>query len=146
MQNRQGAPSDIDALEALAMRAAQTGQEKEAIRLWGRILAIDPNHARTLTALGQVAFRQADMQTARTAFQRIADLDGSDAQQWIHLALACRGLNDQQAEESAIQRPLSLDPTDLAALILRADLIGAAGKDARGRRRPQPGRGRLAAA
>ena len=45
MQNRQGALSEIDALEAAAMRAAQTGQEKEAIRLWGRILAIDPNHA-----------------------------------------------------------------------------------------------------
>ena len=128
MQNRQGAPSDIAALEALAMRAAQAGQEKEAIRLWGRILAIDPNHARSLIALGQVAFRQSDMQTARTAFQRIVDLDGADPQQWIHLALACRGLNDQPAEESAIQRALSLDPTDLAALILRADLLERQGK------------------
>ena len=127
MQTHQGAP-DIDALEAAAVRAAQTGREQEALQLWGRILAINPAHARTLATLGQRAFRQGDMQSARTAFQRIADADGSDAQQWIHLALACRGLNDEAAEESAIQRALNLDPTDLVALILRAHLLERQGK------------------
>jgi aspartyl/asparaginyl beta-hydroxylase (cupin superfamily) len=68
------------------------------------------------------------MPSARTAFKRIVDLDGSDAQQWIHLALASRGVNDQEAEESAIQRALSLDATDLVALILRADLLERQGK------------------
>ncbi len=53
MQNPQGGPPEIDALEAAAVRAAQIGQEDEADRLWKRILEIDPSHARTLTALGQ---------------------------------------------------------------------------------------------
>ena len=128
MQNPQNAAAEIDTLEAAAIRAAQAGREQEALRLWGRILAIDPNHARTLATLGQQAFRKGDMPSAHTAFKRIVDLDGSDAQQWIHLSLACRGLNDQEAEESAIQRALSLDPTDLVALILRADLLERQGK------------------
>jgi len=128
MQNQQGASSEIAALEAAAFRAAQSGQDDEATRLWGRILAIDPNHMRTLTVLGQRAFRQGDTHSARIAFQRIVDLDGSDAQQWIHLALACRNLNDEQAEEKAIQRALSLEPTELVALILRANLLERQGK------------------
>jgi aspartyl/asparaginyl beta-hydroxylase (cupin superfamily)/Tfp pilus assembly protein PilF len=128
MQNSQGASQEIDALEAAAVGAAQAGREQEAVRLWGRILAIDPNHMRTLTTLGQRAFRQGDMQSARTAFQRIVDIDGSDAQQWIHLALTCRNLSDQETEEKAIQRALSLDPTDLVALILRASLLERQGK------------------
>jgi aspartate beta-hydroxylase len=128
MQNHQGALSEIDALEAAAVRAAQTGREEEATRLWDRILAIDPNHGRTLAALGQRAFRKGDMQSARTAFQRIVDSDGSDAQQWIHLALACRNLNDEPGEESALRRALSCDPTDLVGLILRANLLERQGK------------------
>jgi aspartate beta-hydroxylase len=128
MQNFQDAAQEIDALEAAAVGAAQAGREQEALRLWSRILAIDPNHIRTLTALGQRAFRQGDMQAARTAFQRIVDIDGSDAQQWIHLAVTCRNLTEQETEEKAIQRALSLDPTDLVGLILRADLLERQGK------------------
>ena len=128
MQNQQAVLQEIDTLEAAAMRAAQGGREEEAIQLWSRILAMDPNHGRTLTALGQVAFRRGDMRGARAAFQRLCEIDGSDAQRWIHLALACRNLTDQEAEESAIQKALSLDPTDLVALILRADLLERKGK------------------
>jgi aspartate beta-hydroxylase len=128
MQNNQAQLQEIDALENAAARAAQMGREDEVIRLWGRILALDPNHTPTLAAMGQTAFRKGDMRSARTAFQRIVDLDGTDAQQWIHLAVACRGLNDGEAEEGAIQRALSLDPTDLGALILRADLLDRQGK------------------
>jgi aspartyl/asparaginyl beta-hydroxylase (cupin superfamily) len=127
MQNPQAA-SEINALEAAAVRAAQTGWEDEAARLWRKILTIDPNHRRTLASLGQVAFRKGDMQSARSWFQRIVDCDDSDAQHWIHLALACRNLNDIDGEEQAIKRALSLDPTDLVALILRANLLNRQGK------------------
>jgi aspartate beta-hydroxylase len=128
MQNFQEQRPEIDALEAQAVRAAQAGREDEADRLWSRILELEPSHARTLTALGQRAFRRGDMLSAREAFQRLADSDGSDAQRWIHLAIACRNLNDEPAEEAAIQRALSTDPTDLVALILRANFLERKGK------------------
>src|SRR5213596_3060957 len=111
MQNPQSAASDINALEGAAMRAAQAGREEEAAVLWRQILSLDPNHGRTLAALGQVAFRRGDMQSARAWFQRTADSDSSDAQHWIHLAIACRNLNDEQAEQEAIRRALTLEPT-----------------------------------
>ncbi len=128
MQKPGGAAAEIESLEAAAMRAAQSGRDHEAVRLWNRVLEIDPNHIRTLAALGQRAFRGGDMNAARAAFQRIVECDGSDAQQWIHLAIACRNLKDEPAEQSAIQRALSLDPRDLVALILRANLLERQGK------------------
>jgi aspartyl/asparaginyl beta-hydroxylase (cupin superfamily)/cytochrome c-type biogenesis protein CcmH/NrfG len=128
MQNQPSATAEIESLEAAAMRAAQSGREQEAQRLWNRVLEIDPKHVRTLSALGQTAFRRGDMSGARAAFQRIADADGSDAQQWIHLAIACRNLKDEPAEQAAIQRALSIDPHDLVALILRANLLERQGK------------------
>jgi aspartyl/asparaginyl beta-hydroxylase (cupin superfamily) len=128
MANIQQRLPEINALEAEAMRAAQRGRDEEAVRLWNRILAIDPGHLRTLTALGQVSFRKGDMPSALTAFRRIVEVDGSDAQQWIHLAITCRNLNDEPGQEAAVQRALTLDPTDLVALILRANLLEKQGK------------------
>jgi aspartate beta-hydroxylase len=127
MQDRAGLPAISD-LEAQAARAAQSGRDSEAVSLWMRILEIDPNHPRTLTALGLHAFRMGDMQGSRAAFQRLVDAHGTEPQQWINLALACRQLKDEPAEEAAIRRALSLHPTDLVALLLRADLLERQGK------------------
>ncbi len=128
MQNQQIINPEIRALEAEAARALQSGKEQDALRHWGRILDIDPNHARTLTALGQHAFRQGNAASARVAFQRVVDTDGSDSQHWINLALACQGLKDEQGEEDAIKGALSVDPTDLPGLILRGNLYERQGK------------------
>ncbi len=128
MQDAQAALEQVNALEAEAFRAAQSGRDAEAESLWGRILEIDPNHARTLTALGQRAFRRGDGESARSAFQRLADAYSADPEQWVNLALACRQLKDETAEESAIQRALVLDPRHLVALMMRADLLERQGK------------------
>jgi aspartate beta-hydroxylase len=128
MQNAQAALQQIGALEAEAVRAAQSGREDLAVALWSRILEIDPSHVRTLTTLGQRAFRNGDFQSARAAFQRIVDAEGSDPEQWINLALASRQLKDEAAEERAIQRALTLDPRHLVALILRANLLERQGR------------------
>ena len=128
MQNQTTRIPEIVALEAEAVRAAQMGKEQEALKLWGRILAIDPNHARTLTAIGQHAFRQGNAQSARVAFQRVVDTDGSDPQQWINLALACQALKDEPGEEDAIKAALTVDPSDLLGLILRGNLYERQGK------------------
>jgi aspartyl/asparaginyl beta-hydroxylase (cupin superfamily) len=55
-----------------------------------------------------------------------ASVDG--LQHWLREAVACRARNDVAGEEAAIQRALTLDPMDLLALILRADLLERQGK------------------
>lgn len=122
MQRAGAGAADISALEMQAARAAQAGREAEATAAWSRILEIDPRHAPSLAALGQVAFRRGDMHAARSAFQRLVDVSGKDPQHWINLALACQGLKDEKGEEESIRRALEADPTDLLALILRGNL------------------------
>ena len=128
MVNKPTPAEEINALEAEAVRAMQTGREQVALGLWARILAVDPNHGRTLAAIGQHAFRKGDMESARTAFQRVVDTDGSDPQQWISLALVYQKLQDEEGEASAITRALTADASDLLALILRANLLERQGK------------------
>jgi aspartyl/asparaginyl beta-hydroxylase (cupin superfamily)/cytochrome c-type biogenesis protein CcmH/NrfG len=128
MENTQERLPEVNTLEAEAFRAVQAGREEDAFRLWNRILELDPGHSRTLTAIGQRSFRRGDMASARVAFQRLVDADGSDAQQWIHLAIACRNLGDEPAEEAAIRRALETDPSDLVGLILRANFLERKGK------------------
>lgn len=128
MQNNQAAAQEINALDAEAARALQAGKEQDALRLWARILALDPNHARTLSVIGLHAFRKGDMPSARVAFQRAVDTDGHECQQWVNLALACQGQNDEAGEEQAIKCALTVDPSDLLGLILRAGLLERQGK------------------
>lgn len=128
MQNGRTTAQEISVIEANAVCALQSGREHEALGYWGSILAIDPNHAKTLTAMGQHAFRKGDLESARTAFQRVVDTDGSDPQQWIGLALVLQKLQDELGEEQAITNALSLDPSDLLALILRGNLLEKQGK------------------
>lgn len=127
-QNDPARLAQIASLEAAAVRAAQLGRDAEANALLRRILEIDPGHERTLATLGQHAFRTGDFQSARSAFQRLVDADGADPERWINLALACRQVKDEAAEETAIQQALVLDPKHLVALILRADLLERQGK------------------
>ncbi|MEQ1519183.1 MAG: hypothetical protein ABL931_22120, partial [Usitatibacteraceae bacterium] len=67
MQNKLLAAEEIGALEIVASRAMKAGRDQEALAAWSRILAIDPKHGRTLSALGQHAFRTGDLESARIA-------------------------------------------------------------------------------
>ena len=81
----------------------RSGRESDAVAHWSRILELHPTHVRALSAMGQRAFQRGDMPEARAAFRRIVDADGTIAQQWIQLAIACRNLYDDQAADEAIR-------------------------------------------
>jgi len=128
MQTSDSLAREIAPLEAQLERAAQAGRDQDVMAILARILAIAPTHAPALAAVGQRSFRQGDMQSARDAFQRLVAVRGEDPQEWINLALACRSLDDEQGEQEALKRSLSLDPSNLLGLILRADLLERQGK------------------
>ena len=128
MPNSNAAVSEVNVLEAQAREASRSGRDAEAVRLWDRILVLDPNHVRTLTALGLRAFRNGDMPGARVMFQRIVDGGPADSGTWVQLAICCRNSGDEPAEEHAVREALTRDPMDLVALALRANLLDRQGK------------------
>jgi aspartate beta-hydroxylase len=128
MHSPGGSRQEILALEEQALRAAQSGRGDEARRLWERILAADPKHARALEVLGQAAFRRGDLAQARALLERLAQSDGRDAQQWVNVAVACQGLRDEAGEEAAVRHALTVDPRNLPALLMRGHLMERRGK------------------
>lgn len=113
---------EIAALEAEVLRAIQSGQDERAGQIWTRILALDPNHPRALLAMSQRAFRRQDLKEARSLLDRLVQVDGSDLQQWINLAVVCQQQGDEAGEDAALSGALKRDPQDLLALLLRGAL------------------------
>ena len=81
-----------------------------------------------LFASGQQALRRGDLASARAAYERLVAVDAGNPQHWVHLALVCQGQKDEAGEERAIQKALALDPLELLALILKANLLERQGK------------------
>ncbi len=115
-------------LEAQVVSAEQAGREDDAIRIMVRLLELDPGHPGALRSLGQKAYRRGDLAGAREYFRGLVDAEGSNPQNWTLLALACKGLKDDAAEDEAIRKALTLEPRNLLALVARANLLERQGK------------------
>jgi aspartyl/asparaginyl beta-hydroxylase (cupin superfamily) len=118
----------VKSLEAQLMRASGAGQQAEVARLWQHILECDPDHVGALAAVGQNAFRVGDLARARGLLARLVEVDGSDQQQWLNLAIVCQSQQDEVGEAAAISGALRQDPRDMLALFLRANLLERQGK------------------
>lgn len=128
MQNQRAVLVEIATLRSAAVHATQTGKDNDAGRLWVRILDLDPNDELALISLGKRAFKHRDMPSARAAFERLLAAYPHHLQGWINLALTGQGLKDETLEQAAIDGALRTDPSDLIALILRANLLERQGQ------------------
>jgi aspartyl/asparaginyl beta-hydroxylase (cupin superfamily) len=120
--------AEIAALENEVLGALRRGDDRRAGQLWEAVLQRDPDHPKALQALAQRAFRDGDLGQARSLFERLVAVDGSDQQQWINLAVVCLGLQDEAGEERAIRGALTVAPSDLLGLLLRGSLLERQGK------------------
>jgi aspartate beta-hydroxylase len=78
--------------------------------------------AASLTGAALDALRAGDAGRARALLERATSLPGAGAEAWFALALAHRRLGSLEAEGSALDRTLELDPRHLPALIRKGDL------------------------
>jgi aspartate beta-hydroxylase len=115
-------------LETLALAAEREGRFAEALARWQALLALAPGHARALTATGFDAQRRGDLATARDLLTHAARSSTDDPTPWINVARLCRLQKDDAAEESALFQALSIDPSDLLALLLRGQLFERQGR------------------
>jgi aspartyl/asparaginyl beta-hydroxylase (cupin superfamily) len=83
--------------------------------------------ARPSIEAGIAALRRGDARAARTAFQAVEAAGRSTHQMQLLLAQACTMLGEGPAAHLALDQVLSAEPTNLYALVMRADLLARSG-------------------
>lgn len=83
---------------------------------------------RAATQAGLDALRAGDAVRARAAFEEIAAAGRADAGVFTVLAVACQRLKDEAGMAAALDKALALDPHNLRALLMKADLFAANGE------------------
>lgn len=76
-----------------------------------------------LTQLSFEALRAGNGSKARSGFEQVIALGKADTMHWLGLAMACARLGDELAALTALDRSLQLEPRNLRAVLLKADLL-----------------------
>ncbi len=92
-----------------------------------RLTPVSSQQARRLAESGLEALRRGDAAAARRAFEQLVAHGAADADAHLGLAYACVTLHDPAAARRAVDASLALDPNNLRALSLKADLLLAEG-------------------
>jgi aspartyl/asparaginyl beta-hydroxylase (cupin superfamily) len=92
-------------------------------------MATNPGDVRATAQAGVEALRKGDFQTARALFESVVAAGVTDAQVYLGLGLAYRGLAEHAAALAAVDCALQLEPRNLKALMFKADQFASAGDD-----------------
>ena len=131
MAEQGGAAADhLALLCGRAEQARAAGQAAEAAAIWRSVLAIDPDNASALNALGMQAL-STDAAAAAALFLRAASADPDAAPLWMNLAAAKRRLGDAEGERVALERALAIDQRHLMGNVRLAELHDRLGEDHR---------------
>lgn len=83
--------------------------------------------ARVLARQGFSLLRGGQTQSAKAVLERLVAAGQADVPVLLSLGFACRQLKDDKAALSAVDAALLIEPHNLQALLLKADLLDAAG-------------------
>ena len=114
---------------AAAHRASQLGAPEDARRHFEAVLALDDREPNARNWLGADAMARGDSAMAASHFDIACQSDPTERSHWINLATALRILDDSARERLALEKALSLDQTDLLALIRMAELHERMGEE-----------------
>jgi aspartate beta-hydroxylase len=117
-------------LEA-AHHARRAGQSDVARKHLEAVLAIDSEEPNARNLLGVDALERQDASASAAHFEIACRREPDNRGHWINLATARRMLGDAPAEEAALEKALTLDQTDLLALIRLAELYDRQGQAAK---------------
>jgi len=107
------------ALGALLMRQSR---DKEAEQFLQQALAIDSKESLALRLLSEIKLRAGDAKSALELAKRATAIPEAPAAAWVGLAIAEKANGDKVAAKTTLDRVLTDEPQNLAALIERADL------------------------
>ena len=117
-------PSAADKQAQEAARLEQEGKASEAKAIYESILESDPNHARSLLALGRILMDEGERDAALACLEKIAlTADERNEADRLIARLKLRGEGDQ--DEAALRAALKTDPNDLATRFALGQALAA---------------------
>lgn len=119
---------DSEQILGAAMAAAQSGAFARSDALLMTLLQRDPQNGRARYALGVNAFRQGQLDSARSHLEVAARNLPGDPTASMALAIVLRRLGDEAAEVDALERAITADPYFVPAMLARAELFERAGR------------------
>ena len=108
------------ALGAVLLRQSR---DKEAEQFFQQALTVDNKESLALRMLSEIRLRAGDAKAALDFAKRATAIVEAPTQTWIVLAMAERANGNQPAAKTALDRVLSDEPENVAALMERADLL-----------------------
>lgn len=118
----------VPAMSQQARELKRAGRDADALRLWQRVLAADPNHAEALVALAGQALASGDGDRALQMLDHASSTVPSDPMLQLYRALALRELRRPDDEMAAVTRALTIDPYFYPALLHKGMLLERLGK------------------
>ncbi len=107
------------ALGALMMRSKRDAEAEQSFR---QALKIDPQDGVALRLLSELRLRAGDTKDALNLAMRATAVPEAPSSAWIVLASAQRASGDKTAAKTTLDRVLTDEPENVAALLERADL------------------------
>jgi len=141
-------PGDLDATGKKSLLLARLNRTDEAIQTLNRAVEADPENPAAWKMMGFALIVIAESRQAEEgemkmekagldsiynqsiqAFQKALDLDPDDAEAWRGLALAHRGLGEQDEAKTALDRSIEIDPRSAQAWLDRGILLLEVGRE-----------------
>ncbi|HSE33897.1 MAG TPA: tetratricopeptide repeat protein [Pyrinomonadaceae bacterium] len=107
---------------ALGALFVKQSREPEAENMFRQALSIDPQDAIALRLLADLKLRGGAAKEALVLARKATSMKDAPASSWVVLAIAERANGDKLASRKILDQVLDNDPSNLAALIERADL------------------------
>lgn len=120
---------ELDDLLALAELAVQVGNHADALEAAGKILEIDPEHARAFTLIGVAHGKTGNLATAEQNLRSAIMFSAGDSRPWLELAELKWSVGAHADAIVALQEGLSAHPgkidlqTKLAKLMMQEGLV-----------------------
>ncbi|NOZ72681.1 MAG: tetratricopeptide repeat protein [Chloroflexi bacterium] len=101
----------LDAYFGLGNAYTRQNKLTEAMNAYQQALAINPNHAATLSNLGVVYYQLGKLSEAKETFSKALDVSPDDAATHYLLGATYLQMGDTNAAEKSFKKALSIDPT-----------------------------------
>jgi len=118
------APRSIWVLKAAADTHRDRGEMRDALRLYERGLAINPQHTMLMNGKATALFLDKDYSGAAAVYDRITALRPDDFNAWLNLAYTQENLGQPDVARAAYVQALSIRPDNADALEGRASISG----------------------